>query len=134
MKVSKIILIIILVSSGFCAARCEATVYHSNGTEANVQALQSVAREGDTITLPFGTFSWTSRLEITKGITLQGATTIVGPSSSPTVIDATIIQDNTSRRGSSGGIIRVGVSSNQSYRLKGITFNPGSRPTYGSGA
>ena len=134
MKVSKIILIVILVSSGFCAARCEATVYHSNGTEANVQALHNIAREGDTITLPAGTFSWTSRLEITKGITLKGATTIVGPSPSPTVIDATIIQDNTSRRGSGVGIIRVGLSSNQSFRLTGITFNPGSSTTYANAA
>jgi hypothetical protein len=127
-------LLVILVSSGFHAARCEAMVYHSNGTGANVQALHDIARDGDTITLPAGRFSWTSRLDITKGITLKGATTISGPSRNPTIIDATIIQDNTPRTGSGVGIIRVGLSSSQSFRLTGITFNPGASITYASGA
>jgi hypothetical protein len=117
---------VILILSGFAAPRSGATVYQSNGSEASVQALHNAAHDGDTITLPAGTFSWTSRLNITKGITLQGATTIVGPSWSPTVTDATIILDNTPRNGSSAGIINVAIRSSQSFRLTGITFKPGS--------
>ena len=89
---------VILILSGFSAL---AKVYDSNGSVANVQALHAAAHDGDTITLPAGTFSWTSRLNITKGITLQGATTIDGAGTdNPTIDDATIIQDDIPRRGS----------------------------------
>src|SRR6266581_8328667 len=126
-------LLFTLILSGFSAPRCGATVYQSNGSVANVQALHNAALDGDTITLPAGTYSWTSRLNITKGITLQGATTIVGPSSNPTVIDATIIQDNTPRSGPSVGIIRAIMSPSQSFRLTGLTFEAGSSTTYADG-
>jgi FG-GAP-like repeat len=134
MKVSGKILLFIIILSGSSALRCGAAVYHSNGSQASVRALHNLASDGDTITLPAGTFSWTSRLEITKGITLKGATTIIGPASSPTVVDATIIQDNTQRSGSGEGIIKVALSSTQSFRLTGITFKPGSSTTYASAA
>ena len=77
-----------------------AAVYHSDGSEASVRALLNIAHDGDTITLPAGTFSWTSRLEITKGITLQGVTTISGAgSANPTINDGTIVKDDTPRTG-----------------------------------
>jgi hypothetical protein len=130
-RLSGICLFIVIVS-GFSAPRCGATVYQSNGSEASVQSIHdNRARDGDTIVVPAGTFSWTSRLEITKGITLQGATTIVGPASNPTIIDATIIQDDTPRSGATG-IIYALMSPGKSFRLTGITFAPGvstQRPT-----
>ena len=52
------ILLFILILSGSIAPRCGATVFHSDGSAANVQALVNAARDGDTITLPVGTFSW----------------------------------------------------------------------------
>jgi hypothetical protein len=56
------------------APRLGATVYHSNGSVANAQWINNnLASNGDTITFPAGTFTWTSTLTITKGITLQGA-------------------------------------------------------------
>jgi hypothetical protein len=117
-----------LLLSGFLALRCGATVYHSNGSVASVQALHNAALDGDTITIPAGTFSWTSRLNITKGITLQGATTITGAGTgNPRITDATIIKDNTPRRGSGvSGIIWAEMRSSQSFRLTGVTFAPGS--------
>jgi hypothetical protein len=126
-------LLFTLILSGFFAPRCGATVYHSDGSVASVQYLHNAASNGDTITLPAGTFSWTLPLTITKGITLQGATTITGPASNPTVTDATIIQDNTPRSGSNVGIINVEISSSQSFRLTGLTFAPGSSTTYAAG-
>src|SRR5205807_10065515 len=100
-------------------------VYRSNGSEASVRALHNAARDGDTITLPAGTFSWTSRLAITKGITLKGATIITGPANNSHVVDATIIQDNIPRSGSGAGIISVQLDASQSLRPTGITLRRG---------
>src|SRR6266487_2116757 len=81
-------LLFTLLLSGFSTPRCEATVYYSNGSEADVQAIHNNwARDGDIIVLPPGIFRWTSTLNITKGITLQGATTISGASTANPVIN-----------------------------------------------
>ena len=56
-----------------------ATVYPSDGSEANVQAIHDTnAHDGDTIMLPAGTFIWTAGVSLTKGITVSGQTTITG--------------------------------------------------------
>src|SRR2546423_5972242 len=55
-----------------------ATVEAKSAELADVKAAIGAAREGDTVTVPAGTASWTSTLLITKGITLQGATSICG--------------------------------------------------------
>ena len=58
---------------GVCfASHCEATVYNSDGSAANVQALHNAALDGDTITLPIGTFTWFTGVTITKAIKIQG--------------------------------------------------------------
>src|SRR5947207_414745 len=76
MKVSGFLLFILIFSS-FFGSRCEATVYHSNGSAANVQQIHNTqAVDGDTITLPAGTFVWTGMVIITKSITIQGQTTV----------------------------------------------------------
>jgi cell division septation protein DedD len=63
----------ILILSAFSGSRCDATVYHSDGSAASVQALANAALNGDTITLPAGTFTWTSGVTISKAIKIQGA-------------------------------------------------------------
>jgi hypothetical protein len=119
-----------LLLSGFCAPRCWATVYQSNGSVANVQALHNLASDGDTIVLPAGTFSWTAPLNITKGITLQGQTTISGAgTANPTVSDATIVKDDVPR---TSPIITTALTPTKSFRLTGITFAPGARTVLGS--
>jgi hypothetical protein len=124
-------LVFTLILSGLSTL---AKVYDSDGSVASVQALHAAAHDGDTITLPAGTFSWTSRLNITKGITLQGATTINGAGSdNPKIDDATIIQDDTRRTGSGRGIIWVGIRSNQSFRMTGITFSAGASTIFANG-
>ena len=122
--------VVMVILSGFLPRLGGATVYQSNGSAQDIQRLHGMASDGDTITLPVGTFSWTSRVNITKGITLQGQTTIVGPSGNPTVTDATIIRDNTPRSGLGAGIITAQMNAHQSFRLTGITFSPGSNSTY----
>ena len=67
------IFVSIVILSGFCGLRCDATIYHSDGSAASVQALENAALNGDTITLPAGNFNWDSQISITKAITLQGA-------------------------------------------------------------
>jgi hypothetical protein len=122
---------VILILSGFSAPRCDATVHDSDGSAASVQALHNAARDGDTITIPTGTFTWSTGITITKGITLRGQTTITGAgTASPTANDLTIIKDNLPV-GSSAITARM-RSATQSFRLTGITFTYGSRTTFGS--
>ena len=99
-----------------------------------MRALLNAAHDGDTITLPAGRFSWTSCLEITKGITLKGQTTITGAgTSNPAITDETILKDDTPRSGINTGMIIVNMMPSQSFRLTGITFAPGSSTIFASG-
>ena len=122
-----------LLWSGFFAAHSGATVYHSNGSVANIQFIHDTqAVDGDTITLPSGRFDWTTRLNITKSITIQGNTTISGAgTSSCSANDLTIVKDDVPR---STSIIRATLnpSSSSLFRLTGITFAPGTTTRYGS--
>jgi hypothetical protein len=119
-------LLCIPILSGFSALRCEARVYHSNGSEASVRACINSAVDGDIVTIPAGTFSWASVLRITKGITLQGETTVSEAGTSrPSVVDRTIIKDELPRT-STTGMIKVGSGVDKKVRITGITFAPGS--------
>jgi len=110
-----------------------ATISARSPAFADVQTAITLAKDGDIVTVPAGTASWTSLLTITKGITLQGATNIAGLASSPTITDATIIQDNTPRSSSTPGLIKAVMSASQSFRLTGFTFVAGSGTTYSVG-
>ena len=118
---------LILILSGFWTPRCGATVYDSDGSEGNVRELLRAAHDGDTITLPAGTFTWTQPVNITKAITLEGQTTISGAgTANPVVKDLTIIRNDTPR-GANSYILKADMSSNPSgvFRLTGITFTGG---------
>ena len=118
-----------------------ATAGQGNGTtvEAKSAALPDVkcaiasAHEGDTVAVPAGKASWTARLDVTKGVTIQGQTTITGAgTATPAVNDATVIlDDNPQVSGSGAGIIKATLAPNQAFRLTGITFVAGARSTYG---
>src|SRR5438046_561458 len=103
-------LLFILILSGFSAPRCGATLYYSDGSEANVQAIHdNWAHDGDIIVLPAGRFSWTTTLKITKGITLQGATTVSNAgTAAATANDLSVIVDELPRTIASG-IIAVSL-------------------------
>src|SRR6516162_11848023 len=75
------------------------TVWPSDGSDANVQAIHdTLAHDGDTITLPAGTFIWTAGVNLTKGITVSGQTTITGAGTANcTANDQTIIIDEKPR-------------------------------------
>src|SRR6188472_2911594 len=107
------------------ASHSGATVYQSDGSDANVQSLNAVASDGDVITLPAGTFIWTAGVSLTKGITVSGQTTITGAgTASCTANDQTIIIDE-KLRGIPGSLLKATVPAGKSFRLTGITFRPG---------
>src|SRR5438132_12421156 len=86
----------------FLAAASQAKAASVEAKSAALEDVKSAiasASEGDTVAVPAGTASWTSTLVITKGITLQGATSISGNLSSPVVTDKTIILDDVPRQG-----------------------------------
>ena len=102
---------------GMCfASHCEATVYNSDGSAANVQALNNTAQDGDTITLPSGTFTWATGVTITKIITLQGQGTGTGGG------DQTVIIDNYA---SGQPLLNFQVGSSGVFRMTGITVQSG---------
>ena len=95
---------------GVCfAPLCGATVYYSDGSAANVQALHVMAQDGDTIALPSGTFAWPTGVTISKGITLQG---VAGATQINRVI------------GYSNALITItGMPADLPVRVTGIRFN-----------
>src|SRR6516162_5867192 len=103
-----------------------ATVYQSDGSDANVQAINDTnAHDGDTITLPAGTFIWTAGVSLTKGITVSGQTTITGAgTASCTANDQTIIIDE-KLRSAPGSLLKATIPAGKSFRLTGITFRRG---------
>src|SRR6266705_3288178 len=102
-----------------------AVINAASAAYPDVLAACNLAVDGDTVVVPAGTADWTSTLIITKGITLQGATTITGSAASPTVTDNTIIRDDISRSITYPALIRVQLTPGQTFRMTGITFRYG---------
>src|SRR5690242_14405710 len=104
-----------------------ATVWPSDGSDANVQRIHDTnAHDGDTITLPAGTFIWVTGVSITKGITVRGQTTITGSGTANcTANDQTIVVDE-KLRGTPAALFQATIQAGKSFRLTGITFQKGS--------
>ena len=99
----------------------------ASGSEADVKAALNSAQDGDTITLPSGTFTWTSTVTITKGVTIQGQTTT--NSVNGTANDQTVIVDNVTRRPGGAPIVVLNTTLGKSYRITGLTFRAGNAVT-----
>lgn len=99
----------------------------------DVSAAVGSALDGDTVVLPAtpSPVSWTSTLTITKGITLQGATTVSGDHNTQlagtpmAAIDNTVIINNVPVSGGNNPLMVVIIPSGKSFRLTGITFQMG---------
>ena len=97
-----------------------AATWFSDGSSASVQALydQDATHDGDTITIPAGTFTWSTGVQFprpgqsVKAITLQGAGA-----------NSTIIRDNVQ----SGQLILITLAANNLTRITGIQFVDGGR-------
>jgi hypothetical protein len=89
------------------------------------------ASDGDTITMPAGTFHWLEGPVITKGITLSGHTAISNPGTSNcTADDQTIVIDDKTHSGA-GKILKAELVPGKHFRLTGITFRGGTSTIYG---
>jgi hypothetical protein len=81
-----------------CSGQLGATTINARSVAyADVAAAVALARDGDTVIVPAGTADWSATLTVTKGIKIQGATTLAdtsgagGEKNHPT--DRTIIND-----------------------------------------
>ena len=68
MKTIATVLSLLLLAT-LCA---QGAIHDSNGSASDVQAKHKEASNGDTITLPAGTFTWSTPVTISKAIRLQG--------------------------------------------------------------
>ncbi len=91
-----------------------ATIPAASAAFPDVQRAVNQASAGDTVTVPSGTYTWTSQLVITYGITLQGAGTNV------TVITSTL-----------NPALLINNRGNAEARVTGFTFDGGGAQTFG---
>ena len=105
-----------------------ATVEAKSAALADVKSAIASAHEGDTVTVPAGEASWTSTLVITKGITLQGATSIDGTLSSPVVTDKTIILDDVPRQSRGQPLAEATTRDAAAGRTLAFRHGVGARP------
>jgi hypothetical protein len=126
--------LIVTISFGLITASAQSMVWQSDGTPQNIQFIHdNRAVDGDTITLPAGTFPWTGGVNITKGVTIRGQTIVSGgfdswraayaaSGASPPVSDQTILVDNIA-----GGarFFNCTALPGQTLRITGITFKGG---------
>ncbi len=114
------------------ASNVWATVHDSDGTEASVQTIHdTLARDGDTIAIPAGVFTWNNGVTLTKGVTIAGRTQILNAGSYPdncSSDDQTVIIDEKARP-SPNGLVNFRPPAGKSIRLTGVTFKFGSSTT-----
>jgi hypothetical protein len=121
--------LIATISFGLITASAQSMVWQSDGTPQNIQFIHdNPAVDGDTITIPTGAFSWTTGVNVTKGITFQGQTTVSGDhttwsvASPPPVSDQTVLVDNIT---GGAGFFNCTALPGQNLRITGITFKGG---------
>lgn len=89
-----------------------ATLTASSCSRTDVGNAVTAAVAGDTVLIPAGTCSWTTQLDVTKGITLLG-----------NGIDRTILQDNVPKDGSpSSRLMVIRVTQPQNFRFGNLTI------------
>jgi hypothetical protein len=117
-RVTKMIVMLALWFCPFIVRFAHATTYDSDGSSSDVQAKMNLCVDGDTVTLPAGSFPWTAGVSISKNITLQGAGTSATGGG-----DQTVITDNIA---SSAQVINVRVTGTGIFRMTGISVQSGS--------
>src|ERR1700704_3840454 len=105
------------LAATLCAAfqLAQATTYNSNGSNSDVQAKVNLCADGDTVTLPAGTFTYTKMVNVGKSVTLIGAG-----------IGQTIIIDEVPRVSGSAVVFQFYSPSGTALsRLSGLTLQGG---------
>jgi hypothetical protein len=90
-----------------------ATIDAKSASLSDVAAAIASAADGDIVTIPGGTATWTRTLQVRKAITLQGAG-----------VGVTIIKDGVQK----GKLIDWTLAAGNASRLTGIEFQDGGRP------
>src|SRR5690242_17035164 len=97
-----------------------ATLRAASANQADVEATILRAKDGDTVvvpstlSLPSGAANWTSRINVTNGITVQGQTTITGAGmSNPSIATKTVNLGNYPRNGKESGLLNINLSPTQ---------------------
>lgn len=88
------------------------TVSANSSSQSDVAAAVASAADGDIVTIPGGTASWTRTLRVKKGITIQGAG-----------VGSTIIKDAVQ----SGPLLDCSLAAGNLTRITGIEFQDGGR-------
>jgi hypothetical protein len=113
---------IIAVALSQVAWQAGAATWNSDGTRSSVQSIHdTVAANGDTITIPSGTFEWTTGVTITKAVTLSGLGTITTDVKGRATACGTKITCSVS-----GVVIDVDLVANLNTRITGIELLRGS--------
>jgi hypothetical protein len=118
----KILLLFLL----FTAGTAFSAIWNSDGSQANVQALhdQAATHDGDTITLPAGTYTWNVPVRFTKAINVVGAG-----------IGVTTINDNVSKTPPPPGVLwSFTLPANSNVRVTGFTIFGQAQDTSGGNA
>jgi hypothetical protein len=103
-----------------------ATTWQTDGSASNVQFTHDVmAVDGDTLTIPIGTFHWPVTVVISKAITVQGTCTT--DVDAGTAVKSTVIIDDLT---SNNPLIRMGnqnagIHTAGGMRITGIDWEPG---------
>ena len=92
------------------------TVNANSASQSDVAAAIASAADGDIITIPGGTASWTRTLRVKKGITIQGAG-----------VGSTIIKDAV--QSAAGPLLDCTLAAGNLTRITGIEFQDGGRTT-----
>jgi len=114
--------LIVTISFGLITASAQSMVWQSDGTPQNIQFIHdNQATDGDTISLPAGAFTWSTHVTITKGITIQGLTTV--NSDTGVCDDQTKLVDNLNPNYPGGeGYFHCTANTGQNLRITGLTF------------
>jgi hypothetical protein len=115
--VSSVLAALLFAASSAAQARM---INAASPSLADVRKAIASAADGDTVIVPAGTAAWTSCLTITKGITIQGQTTV--DSDNGAADDQTILVDNLVRVPGGQGFFHCKTNASQSLRITGITF------------
>jgi hypothetical protein len=109
-----------------------ATWNAATANQSDVYAAILQATDGDTVvvpdtlSLPGGAASWTSRINVAVGITIKGQTTITGAgTSNPNIVSQTVILDNSPRNTNQSGLLQFSLTPTQQCRVTGFTFQAG---------
>jgi len=100
-----------------------ATINAASPALLDVASAVALASDGDTVIIPAGTANWNSTLTITKGITLQGATTVTGDhTTAMSATNGTVILDTVAGTSGTPPLIQATLSNPSSFRITGLTF------------